>query len=380
MSFGARREYFRQIWKRYQSASKKGKTAILNEYCAVCGFSRKYAIRLLGQGLKDRKKKSGPKEIYDQAFVEILFDLWQLMQRMCGKKMKVALPGWLPYYGHDKLTKEVERKLKIISASHIDRLLAPFKKIRGRSTTKAGNFLKTNIPIQTRHDGAKKPGYLQADTVAHCGSDIRGAYVHTLTVTDIFSNWTENRAVFRKNAEDVLSEYLAIEKVLPFLVLAYSSDNGGEVMNEKIWTHLHSIGATMTRGRPYRKNDNPHVEQKNNTHVRKLFGYQRFEHRCLVNLMNEIYENYWNPLQNFFTPSMKLISKERVGARYVKKYDKPQTPYRRLMKSSALSKEKKAQLKQKFESLNPIHLSQRLEEKRKAFFKMVHEKRRVSPG
>jgi hypothetical protein len=238
--------------------------------------------------------------------------------------------------------------------------------------------LKTNIPIQTRHDAAKTPGYVQTDTVAHCGSNIKGAYVHTLTVTDIHSNWTENRAVWRKDSDAVIHEYMAIEKMLPFIVLCYSSDNGGEVINEKIWNYLNSKGVTITRGRPYRKNDNPHVEQKNNTHVRKLLGYKRFDHRPLVKLMNQMYQDSWNPLQNFFTPSQKLIKKVRVGARIIKTYDKPRTPYQRLMRSKALSSETKANLKRKYESLNPIYLSQKLDEEKKQFFKTVHMNRQTS--
>ena len=374
MSFGARREYFKQIWRRYQNGSKKEKTAILNEFCINCGFSRKYAIRLLNRGVKDRKKKSGPKEIYDGVFVEVLFDLWRLMQ-MCGRNMKQAMATWLPYYSHEKLTAEVEAKLRKISASHIDRLLAPFKKQRGRSATQPGKFLKTNIPIETRHKAATQPGYIQADTVAHCGSSLRGTYVHTLTVTDVFSNWTENRAVYGKSVDRVFELYLAIEKILPFLVLCYSSDNGFEVMHKKLWLHLQEHQMQMTRGRPYRKNDNPHVEQKNNTHVRKVFGYRRFEYRSLATLMNEIYENYSNPLLNFFTPTQRLIKKERVGAKYLKTYDAPQTPYERLINSGKISEEKKAELQRKFESLNPVYLARTLQKKREEFFKAVRLKR-----
>jgi len=380
MSLGARREYFKQIWRRYQKASKQEKGLILNEFCTVCQYCRKYAIRLLGEGPRERKKKSGPKEIYDQAFVEVLYELWQLMRRMCGKKMKVALPEWLAFYSSEKLTKEIEKKLKKISASHIDRLLRPFKKLHGRSTTKRGSFLKTKIPIEIQHDGVKEPGYVQSDTVAHCGDHIDGAYAHSLTVTDICSNWTENRAVWRKDADAVITEFVALEKTLPFSIRGYSSDNGGEVMNERLYRYLDDHGVKITRGRPYRKNDNPHVEQKNHTHVRKLFGYQRFDHRSLVSLMNEIYIEYWNPLQNFFTPSMKLIEKERVGARMVKKYDHPQTPYQRLMKSKRITSMQKTELKQKYESLNPVYLSRQLDEKIKSFFKMLHLKRKTDPA
>lgn len=289
--------------------------------------------------------------------------------------MKQAMGTWLVYYSHEKLTAEIEEKLRKISASHIDRLLAPMKKPRGRSATKAGKFLKSNIPIETRHAAATQPGYVQADTVAHCGSSMRGTFVNTLTVTDIFSNWTENRAVYGKSSDRVFELYLAIEKILPFLVICYSSDNGFEVMHKKIYDYLMTHQIKMTRGRPYRKNDNPHVEQKNNTHVRKVFGYQRFEYRSIASRMNEIYEHYSNPLLNFFTPMQKLVKKERVGAKYVKTYDIPQTPYERLMNSDKISEEKKAELKKKFESLNPVYLARALQQKRKEFFEFVRFKR-----
>lgn len=371
MSFGARREYFREIRKRYQSGSKKQKSAILNEFCMVCGYSRKYAIRLLKQGERVWKKRPGPKPVYDKIFVEVLFALWQKMQRVSGKKMKRMMRRWLPFFQHEKLNTEIQKKLKRISASHIDRLLASMKKPQGRCTTKWNGFLLPHIPIETRHDASKGPGFIQIDTVAHCGSSLSGVYTNSITVTDIFSMWTENRSIFGKQAESVLNEFVALEKNLPFKLMGYSSDNGNEVLNTKMWNYLNSKGVIITRGRPYQKNDNPHVEQKNNTHVRKLFGYQRYEHRSLVRLMNEIYENYWNPLHNFFIPSFKLIKKERVGARIKKIYDKPQTPYERLLKSKEISAEAKQNLTIKFKSLNPIYLSDQLEEKKREFFKAV---------
>ncbi|NCN39616.1 transposase family protein, partial [bacterium] len=215
--------------------------------------------------------------------------------------------------------------------STIDRLLRAYKKKKGFSTTRRAEILKAKISLSIGEKRIKQPGYLQVDTVAHCGDCIAGQYVHTLTTTDLYSGWTEPRAVWGKNARDVLKEFLNVEKGLPFFILGYSSDNGGEVCNDRLYRYLNNKGVKMTRGRPYRKNDQAHVEQRNDSYVRRLFGYERFEHQELTKLMNEIYSEYWNPLQNFFTPCMKLIKKKRIGAKIVKKYDTPKTPYQRLM-------------------------------------------------
>lgn len=379
MSFGARREFFFAIFERYRLAGKKEKKQILDEFCWACGYSRKYAIRLLRSGVEPRRKRPGPAAKYGEKFREILFDVWHLMNRMSAKRMIKALPMWIKFCDSEVLTPEIRELLLEISPASLDRLLRPYRKEQGKSTTRPGKWLKAKIPIEVQQR-ATQPGYLQVDTVAHCGTMIQGAYAHTLTVLDIFSGWTEARAIWRKDARGVLEQYLSLERSWPVMILGYASDNGGEVMNERLWRYLDQKGVQMTRGRPYKKNDQAHIEQRNNSHVRKLFGYERLEQMNLIKLMNEIYTEYWNPLNNFWFPTQKTISKERRGGRLVRKFDEPKTPYHRLMDCPKVPESMKMNLKAQYESQNPVQLSRGLEEKMKLFWKQVKTNRGVFFG
>jgi hypothetical protein len=296
-----------------------------------------------------------------------------MMGRMCSKKMKAALPLWIGYY--EPVDPSIRRLILSISPSSIDRLL---KSYRGLSGTRPSLFRHT-IPIKLLDSEVKEPGYIEADTVAHCGNSIEGAYAHSLTLTDLMSGWTENRAVWTKESTGVTNRIAVIEKDLPFCVKGFACDNGTEFLNETLYSHWtkRNVPVDFVRRRPYKKNDSAHVEQKNYTHVRALFGYERFDHGELISLMNDIYQNYWNPLWNFFTPIMKLKSKERVGAKLVKKYDELKTPYQRLLQSSHLSQNQKDLLKHRMDGLNPFKLKKELDSKLKTFFDLVDHFKRL---
>jgi hypothetical protein len=265
-----------------------------------------------------------------------------------------------------------------MSPATIDRLLFSYRNspIHGKSLTTGGgmHFIKRVIPLKPLYAEYTKPGHLQADTVGHCGDDISGSYAFSLTMTDIFTTWTENRATWSKSAHWVAEQIKDIEKSLPFKILGYSSDNGNEVLNEKIYDYFQmrpdKQKVEVTRGRPYRSNDHAHVEQKNNSHVRKLFGYERLDERGLVDRMNDIYL-IRNAFQNYFIPTMKCIEKKRDGARVIKKYDKPKTPYQRILDSADLTEEAKQKLRADYDKLNPFKLSEDLERKRKSFFSIL---------
>jgi hypothetical protein len=372
MSQSAKKEYFIAIWERYQKATKQEKGKILDEYCKVCGYCRNYAIRKLKAGLNPPKAKAGRKPIYNAVLIKALVKLWFAMNRCCSKKLAAALPHWLK---HSTVAPEIQAKLLIISPATIDRVLKPYrnKQIRGKCLTPKGGvaFVKRVIPLKPLDAQYTKPGYLQADTVGHCGDDISGYYAFSLTMTDICSTWTENRAVWTKNQHLVANAIRAIEPALPFKILGYSADNGSEVLNERIYDYFQnrpeSKKVIVTRGRPYHSNDQAYVEQKNNSHVRGLFGYERLDERSLVDRMNEIYL-LWNQLQNFFIPTMKCIEKKRDGAKIVKKYDKPKTPYQRILDSADVSEETKRKLQATYEKLNPFELSEEIDKKRKSFF------------
>jgi len=378
MPIQLRRVYLDTIRERYKNAPRKQKKLILDEFCTNCGYSRKYAIRILNGRVQPRMKKPGPKPIYDSTVIFHLHELWVSMGQICSKNMKAAIPLWLPFYSG--AGDAVRAMLLKVSPATIDRLLKPFKseKVRGLSTTKQSP-IKNRIPIQLLDSEISQPGYIEADTVAHCGISIHGQYANSLTMTDLMSGWTENRATWSKEAEYVLNLIRDIEKDLPFNLLGFACDNGTEFLNYELHDYLvkRDEPVAFVRRRPYKKNDAAHVEQKNFTHVRELFGYERLDTPEFVRIMNEIYRAYWNPLRNFFTPNLKLIKKERIGAKIKKTYDKPKTPYQRLLESSSLTRQQKAQLREAFRTKNPFYLKEQLETRLKVFNDLIDERKRL---
>lgn len=370
------KEYLNNIRERYKNSTKKKKSYILSEFCINSGYSRKHASRILLEQLEPRIRKPGPTPKYDQAFVYYLRNIWETTGRLCGKNLVAAIPIWLPKSSYSDFPMDIRLKLEKVSASTIDRLLANYKfsKPKGISTTKASAF-KNKIPIRTLDAKAHCPGIVNADTVAHCGDNIGGDYMNSLTVVDLFSGWTVNKAIWKKDAKATLKQIQKVEALLPFTLVEFFSDNGNEFVNNELKNYFEKRIAPVhfTRTRAYKKNDNCYVEQKNYTHVRKIFGYQRIDCAELVSMANEIYQVYWNPLQNFFTPSMKLIKKERIGAKILKTYDTPKTPYQRLIECGYLTTAQRKFLIEKYNSLNPFFLRKELDKKLKIFFQLVEE-------
>jgi hypothetical protein len=380
MGKNERQAYLKAIRPRYRRASKKAKAAILDEFCAVCGYHRKYAIRLLNQRRRtSQQRRPGRNPIYPSPeLLGALKRLWFACDQMCSKKLKVAIPLWLPFYGiaYEPLTTETQNKLLSISAATIDRLLNPVRLQYGRKSlggTKPGSLLKNQIPIRTHYWDVSQPGFMEADTVAHCGNSLAGDFVWSLTMTDIHTAWTENRATWNKGAQGVLAQIQDIEAKLPFTLQGFDCDNGSEFLNHHLVRYFteHPKVVSFTRSRPYKKNDNAHVEQKNWSHVRQLFGYDRFDDPLLLPLMNDLYTNEWSLYQNHFCPSMKLLEKQRINSKYRKKYDAPQTPYQRVMASVQVTDETKEQLRTVHQSLNPFILKQNIEKKLRVIFQYV---------
>ena len=380
MPIHMRRAYLSTIRERYQNAPKRQKKNILDEFCSVCGYSRKYAIRILNGSVEPRTQRPGPKPTYGPDIALHLATLWNAMNRMCSKKMVVALPLWLDFY--KEASWEQKELLKKVSASTIDRLLRPVRSPlkKGKSTTSSASMIKSRIPIQLLDAEVTEPGFVEADTVSHCGDSAIGPFMSSLTITDLFSGWTENRAVWTKTAEGITAQVAKIEEVLPFMLTGFACDSGSEFINETLENHLkHRLRPVrFVRRRPYKKNDNAHVEQKNWTHVRGLFGYDRLDDPSDVLAMNEIYRAFWNPLWNFFTPVMKLKSKTKIGGKYKKTYDTPKTPYQRLLDHLGLLPHMKKKLRLQFEGKNPFSLKKELDLRLKEFFKSV-ERRRARP-
>ena len=384
MSIEARREYLRAIWERYKKAKRKEKTVILNEYIQVTGLNRKYAIWRLSQPLDrftGRSKAGAPRKYDRRELLPFVRDLWLCMEQIGAKRMKAALPIWLPFYrnGDESFTKEHREALLKMSASTLERILHEIRQLmkpKGIGLTRKGRYLLMHrIPIQTRDFNIKGPGHLEGDTVHHCGGSVMGEYVHTLTHTDIHTSWTELGAVPNRAASSMVEATKEMEQRLPFPVISADYDNGSEFINEMMenyWVNrLKPVN--FVRSRAYKKNDQCYVEQKNFTHVRELFGYDRIVGRELAGRMNRIYRELWCPLHNFFLPAQKLLNKTRVGARYVKRYDAPKTPYQRLLDSADLSIEAKSALTLKYEALNPFELRLKLEMELKDFFSLLRE-------
>ena len=271
---------------------------------------------------------------------------------MCAKLLRAGMNDWLPSVERHQgaFAAEVHEQLLRISAATIDRVLKPYK-VKPKGGTKPGSLLRNQIPIQGNVWNVTVPGFVEADTVAHCGKSLEGLFVWSLTLTDICTTWTECRAVWHKLAEGVVAQIKDIEAYLPFDLLGFDCDNGSEFLNNYVVAYFSEkrktrIDFTFTRSRPGHKNDNAHVEQKNWTHPRRLFGRDRLDVWELVAPMNDLYANEFSLLRNHFFPTLKLVEKVLVRSRYKRVYDEPRTPYARVLASSQVSDEVKRQLRE----------------------------------
>lgn len=367
------------IWDRYQRVGREFKSKILDEFCAVCGYARKYAIALLNRKPRRPRQRPGPRPRYDAEVLTPLKYLWLRSEQMCSKRLKAALPLWLPFYErkHGALSDAVRTRLLAISPATIDRLLKATRARhpgKGLCGTRAGRQLKVQIPIRTDNHDVDRPGFLEADTVAHCGTSMAGSFIWSLTFTDIFSQWTENRAVWNKGATEVLARVRELEQGLAFELQGFDVDNGSEFLTHHLWRYFldRSRPVPLTRSRPYRKNDQAHVEQKNWTHVRQLLGYQRLENPEWIPLINELYR-IWGLFHNHFCPTLKLASKRRRGSKTLRRYSAPQTPLQRLLDCPQVSDAQKQKLRVETASLNPLQLKEQIEQK----LKIVFDKARI---
>jgi hypothetical protein len=385
MSPQARMEYLETIYLRYKRAGKKQKSVILNEFCVNTSYHRKHAVRLLNnfkRFTKPKPKKRGKPSAYNKAsIIRPLKRIWLAANLPCSKNLKAILPLWLRFYAEEYhvLSWDVIKALRKISPATIDRLLKPVRikyKRRGRSTTKPGTLLKKHIPVKTNQWDESHPGFIEADTVAHCGDSLLGQFAYTVDTVDIATSWTEQRAVWGKGEREVLKQIKDIEDSLPFTLLGFDSDNGNEFLNWHLLRHFtqRTNPAQFTRSRPYHKDDNSHIEQKNWTHVRQWLGYHRLDNPNVIPLMNGLYKSEWRLYHNFFLPSVKLLEKKRVVSKTIKRYDSPKTPYQRVTESPFVSASVKRSLKERFEQLNPFKLRKAIEIKLAKIFRTIYIK------
>jgi hypothetical protein len=384
MSSRSKREYLEAIYSRYKAGTRKQKKLILDEFCAACRYHRKHAIRLLKKFRrfsKPKQKKKGRSPVYrTEAILVPLKRIWLAANLPCSKRLKAVLPLWLPGYAqqYGTLTEEVAKTILAISPSSIDRLLKPLRvkyKGRGKSTTKPGTLLRKHIPVKTNQWDETRPGFLEADTVAHCGTSMAGMFAFTLDCVDIATGWTEQRAVWGKGETAVVEQIKDIEVSLPFPLRGFDCDNGSEFLNHHLLKYLSNRKQPVqfTRSRAYHKDDNSHIEQKNWTHVRQWLGYHRFDNPEIVPLLNKLYTTEWRLFHNFFCPSVKLIEKQRIASKTIKRYDKPKTPYQRIMESPDITAGIKKELTDLFTTLNPFLLREAMEKRLREIFLLYYK-------
>lgn len=385
---GERNAVTRELAKRYRKVTKNEKKQILDELCALTGWTRDHARRALRvartmppSAVKGpRRRARAP--VYGEEVMEPLRRVWSVLGWPCGKRLVAVLPETvrvMERFDEIDVTRAVRDALCRLSAATIDRRLAADRrrfKMKGRSGTKPGTLLKHQIPIRTFADwNDARPGFCEMDLVAHDGGHAAGEFCQTLTVTCVASGWTEPQAVRNKAQRWVFEGLELIRDRLPVALLGVDSDNGSEFINDHMLTWCESEQITFTRTRPYRKNDNCFVEQKNWTHVRQQVGYHRYDTATQLGLLNELY-GHLRLYVNFFQPNMKLISKTRDGAKVQRRYDTPQTPYARLLVSPHVPAKVKTALRRQYRTLNPAQLQRDIVACQKKLLDLVARKRR----
>lgn len=369
MSSRSKRELLESVRARYLKAKKAEKRRMLDEFTAATGYHRKYALRLLKHGYPRRKgKPKGRQAIYRGEVLSALEQIWEVYGRICSKRLQPYLPEGLKVLercGEIQLSAETKRLLLTISSATMDRCLQPvrIKSSRGLSTTKPGTLLKKNIPIRTFTEWSEdRPGFLEIDLVAHCGESVEGQFLNTLTCTDLCTGWTEPIALRKRSQETVCSSLHAVRQDLPFDLLGIDSDNGTEFINDLLYRYCLDEHITFTRSRPYKKNDQAHVEQKNWSIVRHTIGYDRLETDAEYKLLGSIYQDL-RLYVNCFQPVLKLIGKERFANKLIRRYDTARTPYQRVLERNEISLERKAHLLNVYLRLNPVQLRRQIDEK-----------------
>jgi hypothetical protein len=398
LTMGEKKAVSRETARRYRKSDKKGKKKALDEFTETTGYHRKYAIHLLANwgkeklriingkpvklvvGKPPKRKKRAGRRIYDESVRKAIRKLWAFFDWMCGKRLVMLIRMNIDLLQQEAelgIDESVRQMLLQISPATIERILRPERKklvLKGRSHTRAGTLLKHQIPIRTFFDwDERKPGFFEADTVAHDGGSSRGEYCFTLNATDVYSGWVELRALPNQAHRWVKEEVERIRLELPFAMKGFDSDNGGEFINHQLWDWCKEHQILFTRSRSYRKNDNCFVEQKNDLAVRRTVGYYRFETEPEYKALKEVYRHLC-PLLNFYYPSVRIISKTRIGARVKKHYDLPKPPYQRLLESVDVEESVKEVLRQR---ANKIHIvkQKRLVDQAVARLMRIHEER-----
>jgi hypothetical protein len=385
MDMRSREQYLKALLGRYLRARKRGKSAILDEYCETTGLARKSALRKvagLARGAARSRKKRQP--VYGRSVRVALETLWEIFDRPCGQRLKPMVEEELDRLralGELEVDEKTARKLRQVSSATIDRLLGPKKAewvARKRYSRLGGNLIAKKIPLKMTDWDLSQIGYLEMDLVLHCGVSVAGEFAHSLSALEIGSAWWEGEAVMGRAQERIFQAIKDIRARTPFTWRGIDSDNDNAFINDQLYRYTEKEDLAFTRSRPYRKNDNARIEQKNWTHVRRPLGYLRYDTPEELALINDLYRNELRLYKNFFQPVMRLRHKERVEGRLRRRYARAQTPYRILKESGQVAPDKLKELEALYLGLNPADLKRRIDLKLKELYALYEKKKKRS--
>jgi hypothetical protein len=363
----ARQQYLDELGKEYGRADERDRGPLLDEAEKRTGLNRKYLIRILNHPVEQRPRKRRKRRAeYGAAVVTALIEVWDIFEQPCGQRLVAVLKSELDRLrklGELQCSDAVAEQLKTISASTIDRLLGREKRVRHLRRNRNPNvqrLIYQKVPVKVAADwDTSEIGNVQLDYVGHCGRSTAGDYIHTISAVDIATNWWEGRAIPVRSQQATKEGLSEIQPKFPFPLLEIHPDNDSTLVNDLLFSWCQEQKIRMSRSRPYKKNDNAWVEQKNWTHVRKVVGYRRFDTTTELRLLNEIYA-VLRLYKNFCLPTIRLKSKVRVEGRIQRKYDKPSTPYQRVMASDQVDRQTKRKLEAIYKGLNPAELCRQL--------------------
>ena len=385
VSARAKQEYVQVIYQRYRGAQRPEKQRILDEFCQVTGHHRKHAIRLLNSPAPGAARPPRRRDaFYSVAAIDALRAIWEAAGYPWSLRLKALLPLWLPWARRRlRLRPAVEHQLLAISPRQMDRRLAPHRRpllqrLYGR--TKPGSLLKHHIPLKTDRWDVATPGFTEIDLVAHCGSLGDGECVHSLNLTDIHTTWVETAAVLGKSQAAVQAALEELRQTLPFRLRGIDSDNGSEFITQHLWDYCQAQEIQFTRGRPYKKDDNAHIEQKNWTHVRKLLGYVRYDSPAAQAAIHALDRHELRLFQNLFLPSVKLLRKERVGARVRRRYDAPRTPLERVLACPEIDARVAGELRRQRDRLDPFALARAIDQQLERLYALANLRHSPAPS
>jgi hypothetical protein len=371
------REYVEALRPRYVRADRADKGRILSEFCRTTGYHRVSAIRLFGRCSSGPGERRGRPAFYGPEEASAIKRLHEASGQMCSKLFVPFLPRLLEALercGEIELSGSVRERVLRVSASTVDRLLAPSRLVLPRrpyAQSRAASAIQALVPVRTFSEWeGTEVGSLQMDLVSHCGESTEGFYLTTLVAVDVAVGWSEPRVVWGKGKSRVGGAAEGVRRALPFRMREIHTDNGGEFINDALYPWARRNGIGFTRGRPYKKNDQAVVEQKNWTLVRKLVGYDRYSSKAAYQVLERLYRSL-RLYANFFQPLRKLIGKERVGAKVKKRYDRARTPYERLLEAGVLGEEKRGELERLYQKLNPVGLRREIDEALELLWKLA---------